>query len=167
MTLTRLIRRHRDPVEPDTRHLADARRLLEAEEQRHRSRRAEVLAAAADDLLQGLADQKRADNAELAMLAPKVRRLMERRNEGLRLVADVLGAVATVAGSPVHPSRAQRVRRDVDVQTLLDAAEADMTLLDREPIPVVPNRQPRIMREDTGWVVRVGEQAAAAAQGVG
>jgi hypothetical protein len=149
------------------RHLDDARTLLDAEERQHRARRSEVLATAADDLLRGLADRERADNATVAALAPRLRDLVIRRKADLRLVAEVLAAVDRTAGHAVHPSRSERVRRTVDVDLLLSAAEADMSLLDPEPLPP-PTSQARTMRDgEPGWVARLGAQQAAATNGVG
>lgn len=151
------------PTEPDTEHLGDARRLLEGQEQAHRTRKDGVLAAASEDLLAGLHDRERADNAELATLAPKVRRLLARRREDLRLAADVYGAVDRRSGQVAHPSRSQRVRRDLDTDRLLAAAEADVTLLDPEPVMVAPNRQPRIMADDgNGWMARMRQSGGEA-----
>lgn len=153
------------PVEPDLRHLDDAKHLLEAQEREHRGRRDSVLAAIADDVLAGLADWERADNSEAMTLAPKVRRLIARRQD-LRLAADVYAATDRHAGLTVRPSRADRVRRDVDADLLLDAAEADLSLLDPEPM-LGAIREPTILRDNPGWATRVGEEQARAGEGVG
>jgi hypothetical protein len=157
----------RPPV-PDTAHLADARRLLEHQEQEHRARRDQVLTAAAEDLLAGLHDRERADNAHGSVLAPQVRALVARRKEDRRLAADVYAAVDRTAGVNVRPSRSDRVPRDLDAGTLLDAAEADRTLL--EPDQLLLPREPKILPDfdhRDGWTLRAGERAAAADQGVG
>jgi hypothetical protein len=126
-----------------------------------------VLAEASEDLLQGLADRERADNAEAASLAPKARLLVARREADFRVVAEVLGAVDPKAGRAAHPRRSEGVRRRVDADTLPAAAEADLSLLDPEPLSP-PTWQPRITRDDEpGWASRMGAQQAAAAQGVG
>lgn len=122
------------PEEPDLRHLAEADALLRIQEEMHAARRHEALAEAADDLLTALRDREGADNARLAMLAPEVHRLRARRVADLALYAQIVGAQDKHAGLSVHPSRQERVPRDVTTDGLLNAAEADVSLLGSTPM---------------------------------
>jgi hypothetical protein len=92
------------------------------------------MAEAADDLLTALRDREGVDNAALAMLAPEVHRLHARRVADLALYAQIVGAQDKHAGLSVHPSRQERVPREVTTDALLNAAEADVSLLGSTPM---------------------------------
>lgn len=126
------------PEVPDLRHLNDAAAMLRTKEAAHQACKDEVLAEAAEDVLLALRDRESADNARLAMLAPEVHRLRARRVADLDLYAQVIGAQDRHAGLTVHPSRQERVSRDVTTDALLNAAEADVSLLAPVPMTGVP-----------------------------
>lgn len=133
------------PEPPDLRHLADAAALLQMQEEAHRGRKSAVLAEVSEDVLQGLRDRESARQARLAMLAPEVHRLRTETVADLALFAQVLGAVDREAGLSVHPSRQERVSREVSTDGLLNAAEAGVSLLQPAPIGEVTGR---VMRDD-------------------
>ncbi len=116
------------------------------QEEAHRDRRVEALADAADDVLLALRDRESADNARLAMLAPEVHRLRARRLPDLALYAQLIGAQDRHAGLTVHPSRQERVSRYVSIEALLNAAEADVSLLALVPLAGVPGS--RVVPDD-------------------
>ncbi len=122
------------PDPPDLRHLDEADALLRIQMEAHAARRVEVLAEAADDLLTALRDREGVDNAGLAMLAPEVHRFRARRVADLALYAQIVGAQDKHAGLSVHPSRQERVPREVTTDALLNAAEADVSLLGSTPV---------------------------------
>lgn len=117
------------PAPPDLRHLGDAAAPLHSQVEAHRERRDEVLAAAATDLLNALEDRERAGNARLGQMVPDLRELHAERVADLALVAQVIGAVDRQAGETRHPSRAERVPRDLTVEALLAAAESGTSVL--------------------------------------
>ncbi len=134
------------PEVPDLRHLDDAFAMLRMQEEAHQDRRVEVLAGAADDVLLALRDRESADNARLAALAPEVHRLRARRVADLDLYAEVIGAADRHAGMTVHPSRQERVSRDVSIEALLNAAEAGVSLL--APVPMAGVPASRVVPDD-------------------
>lgn len=133
------------PPEPDLRQYAEAAAHLQMQEEAYRDRKGAVLAEVAQDVLQGLRDRESARQARLAMLAPEVHRLRAETIADLALFAQVLGAVDREAGLSIHPSRQERVARDVTTDALLNAAEAGMTLLEPAPIGEVTGR---VLRDD-------------------
>jgi hypothetical protein len=134
------------PEPPPLDHLAEAEAMVRSLEEAHRGRRTEVLVAAAEDLQTALRDRESVRNARMAALAPEIRAARAQAVADFGLLGSILGAQDRAAGLSVHPSRGERIPTTVSTEALLDAAEADVSML--APIPVAAVASGRVLIDD-------------------